>query len=336
MDQLTFVASRRHRWVSALAALGLGTLALVVVAVPGRLTEDRVGMVVFVSAGSMVYLCAFLDATTRRTILDADGIHTRSYLVVKRSGPWDDVREICVQTYPNVTQYGGVTGHTTRIRCTLANGKGFTVVTASMARADDMPAIGQQITDYWHAHCASSSWRAGVDASTEAPSPPVALRAESSTPARPTDTGPAPEFQRDELAVPAPARPAARSTTTHRARTAGRLTGVIAFLLLPWWSLGFATFLAFVLAALLFRSRGRAFAVVLWSSAVLYAIAATVVVATSGAVPGSTDEHVFDACLIITMPVGGLQALVTTIVAAARGGLIATPPGARACSTSYR
>src|SRR5439155_20712533 len=90
---------------------------------------------------------------------------------------------------------------------------------------------------------------------------------------------------------------------------AGRVLGGVAFALTPWLTLGFGTPIAFTLAAVLFSYLGKVHAVVLWLSAAVYTTAFIVEFAASGAASGATGDYVFSACLLITIVVGGLQAL---------------------------
>src|SRR2546421_5383896 len=95
-----------------------------------------------------------------------------------------------------------------------------------------------------------------------------------------------------------------------RRRRVGRVLGGVAFALTPWLSLGFGTPIAFILAAALFSYLGKVHAVALWLSAAVYTVALIVGIAESDAGSGTTGDHVFTACLLITTVVGGLQALV--------------------------
>jgi hypothetical protein len=100
---------------------------------------------------------------------------------------------------------------------------------------------------------------------------------------------------------------------------AGRVLGGVAFALTPWLTLGFGTPIAFILAAVLFSYLGKVHAAVLWLSAAVYTAAFIVELAESGAASGTTGDHVFSTCLLITMVVGGLQALAFAVVAGANG-----------------
>jgi hypothetical protein len=104
-----------------------------------------------------------------------------------------------------------------------------------------------------------------------------------------------------------------------RRRRIGRVLGGVAFALTPWLSLGFGTPVAFILAAALYSHLGKVHAVVLWLSAAIYTAALIVGIAESDSAPGTTGDHVVTACLLITMVVGGLQALAFAIVAGVNG-----------------
>jgi len=115
------------------------------------------------------------------------------------------------------------------------------------------------------------------------------------------------------------ADPAGNGRAGRRGARAGRVLSGIAFALTPWLSLGFGTPIAFILAAVLFSYLGKVHTVVLWLSAAVYTAALIVEMAESGAPSGTSGEHIFSACLLITMVVGGLQALAFTVVAGVNG-----------------
>jgi hypothetical protein len=103
------------------------------------------------------------------------------------------------------------------------------------------------------------------------------------------------------------------------------LAGAILFALTPWLTLGYATPLVFLIAAVLYSHLGKIQAAVLWLSAVGYGAAVSVAFAELDAAPGSTGEHSFYACILISMIGGGLQAAGFAIVAAVRGYRRAAP-----------
>jgi hypothetical protein len=105
--------------------------------------------------------------------------------------------------------------------------------------------------------------------------------------------------------------------TGHANRKRNRIAGVV-FALAPWVSLGLATPAAFTVAAVLFSRVGKIHAVILWSSAAIYTAALTTEFAEANT-SNPADDHVFTACLIITMVVGGLQALSFALVATMKG-----------------
>jgi hypothetical protein len=112
-----------------------------------------------------------------------------------------------------------------------------------------------------------------------------------------------------------------------------RLSGALAFAVTPWATLGLGTAVAFALVALLFGRLSRVHAVVLWSSAVVYAVALVGAIALSDTTEGSTGDVVFTTCLLVGMVVGGLEALVLTVVALA-SGYRAAPPWNRVHTSS--
>lgn len=101
------------------------------------------------------------------------------------------------------------------------------------------------------------------------------------------------------------------------------------FLVAPWVSLGFATPVIFLIAAVMFRRIGRASAVVLWASVVFYTGILIVEMTQSGTADGTAGDHVFLACLIITTVGGGLQAVACTVAAVMNGYRPATGRAAR-------
>lgn len=94
---------------------------------------------------------------------------------------------------------------------------------------------------------------------------------------------------------------------------------MVVFALTPWVSLGFATPAAFTVAAVLFSRVGKIYAVILWSSAAIYTAALTTEFAEATTTSNPADDHVFTACMIITIVVGGLQALSFALVATMKG-----------------
>jgi hypothetical protein len=122
-------------------------------------------------------------------------------------------------------------------------------------------------------------------------------------------------MQRDPLPPPGAVRPSARPGVL-------RTLGLIAFALAPFLTLGFATPVAFILAAALFSYLGRWQAAVLWTSAVVYSAAlmgAFATVATVDVAAGTAGETVLNVCIILTVFVGGLQAFVFALVAGIKG-----------------
>ncbi len=115
------------------------------------------------------------------------------------------------------------------------------------------------------------------------------------------------------------AAPAGDGRPGRRRRRPGRVLGGVAFALAPWLSLGFGTPIAFIVAAVLFSGLGKVHAAVLWLSAAVYTAALIIGVSASDAASGTSGDHVFIACLLITVVVGGLQALAFTIVAGVKG-----------------
>jgi Protein of unknown function (DUF3592) len=104
-----------------------------------------------------------------------------------------------------------------------------------------------------------------------------------------------------------------------RWRRGGRILGGVIFALAPWVSLGFATPITFLIAAILFGYLGRSHAIVLWVSAALYTVALIAEIAESSAASGTTGDYIFDACLLATTVIGGLQALAFALLAAVKG-----------------
>jgi hypothetical protein len=109
------------------------------------------------------------------------------------------------------------------------------------------------------------------------------------------------------------------ASTDRPQRRAGRIIGGVAFVLAPWLTLGFGTPIAFITAAALFSHVGRAHAAVLRLSAVLYTVAFVVEIAESDSQAGTPGDYAFTTCMVVLMAGGGLEALVLTTIAAARG-----------------
>ncbi|MBI3688531.1 MAG: hypothetical protein HY241_14590 [Actinobacteria bacterium] len=106
------------------------------------------------------------------------------------------------------------------------------------------------------------------------------------------------------------------------ARRVARMVGGVAFALTPWVTFGFATPVAFVLAAVVVGYRSKTHAVVLWVSAAFYAAVLVVEFATVDTAPGA----IFITCLIITMVGGGLQSFALAVTAATKGYRRRTQP----------
>lgn len=102
-----------------------------------------------------------------------------------------------------------------------------------------------------------------------------------------------------------------------------RLAGAVTFALTPWVTLGFGTAVAFAVVALLFGRLGRVHAVVLWSSTAVYTVMLVVGFAQSDSVEGSSGDVVFTACVLVSMVVGGLEALALNVVAIVSGYRVA-------------
>jgi hypothetical protein len=107
--------------------------------------------------------------------------------------------------------------------------------------------------------------------------------------------------------VPPPA-----GQSDHRDRHAVGVVGEVLFALAPWLSLGIATPVAFIVAAVLFSHLGKVHAVVLWLSAAVYTTAVITIFADNGASASIV-------CGLICMVGGGIQAIVFAILAAERG-----------------
>jgi WD40 repeat protein len=95
------------------------------------------------------------------------------------------------------------------------------------------------------------------------------------------------------------------------------ILGGIAFALTPWLTLGFATPIVFLAAALAFGYLGRATALLLWGATVGYLVALVVEIVTVDAASGSSGAVAWTACVIITTPVAGIHAVAFSVWVAA-------------------
>jgi hypothetical protein len=97
-----------------------------------------------------------------------------------------------------------------------------------------------------------------------------------------------------------------------------RWIGAVAFGMSPWVTLGFATPFAFALAAIALRRLGRWHVVILSVSAAVYAVALGAGLATVDSASGTFGSMIFGLSIVITMVLGGVQAIGYAAAALAR------------------
>jgi hypothetical protein len=149
-DQLIFTYPRRQRWLVSLGVLIFGISASLVFLLSGRLTDDRLALGALLSLFALLCVFRVLDSITAFTMLDAQGIQTRSSVFVRRACGWWQVKTIDVHTTQNFGPYGVPTGHSSVIRCILIDGKEFTLVNQGRLNGNAMDATTQRIIAYWH------------------------------------------------------------------------------------------------------------------------------------------------------------------------------------------
>lgn len=119
--------------------------------------------------------------------------------------------------------------------------------------------------------------------------------------------------------------PAQAAPTDRRAVGIWRVVGLVAYALTPILSLGYGSWLAFLVAAIRYSHLGRRVAGLLWGSTGVLLTAAAGMVATADTASGTPADRVFVVCALVAFIGGTVEAVVLALVAAALGYQGRTP-----------
>ncbi|HET9653846.1 MAG TPA: hypothetical protein VFP72_00695 [Kineosporiaceae bacterium] len=95
--------------------------------------------------------------------------------------------------------------------------------------------------------------------------------------------------------------------------------GLVVFALTPLLSLGFGSWLAFVVAAIRYSHLGRRVALLLWGSALVQLAAVVGMAANADSSRGTSADRVFGVCLFVAVVGGSAETVALAIVAAVGG-----------------